>query len=58
MALGSSGLVICQDLVEQVVLDLLAFDKSLGELRIVLHLLVAERFQARAQRIERAGDGV
>ena len=34
-----------KDLVEQVVFEFLRLDERLGELRVVLHLLVAQRFQ-------------
>ena len=47
-----------EDLVEQVVVDLLRLDEALGELRVVLHLLVAQRFETRTQRVQRGSDGL
>ena len=57
-ALGLGFVRLREDLVEQVVLDLLRLDEPLGELRVVLHLLVAQRFETRTQRVQRGSDGL
>jgi hypothetical protein len=50
-------LVFGQDFIEQVILNLFAFDQFLGELRVARGLLVPQVFQPLLEGVEGGGDG-